>query len=57
MSSFLHTMVRVRNLEQSLAFYALLGMRELRRRDVPEGKYTLFLLALQITLRGRRKLN
>ncbi|MCI1795285.1 MAG: VOC family protein, partial [Acetobacter lovaniensis] len=41
MSSFLHTMVRVRNLEQSLAFYALLGMRELRRRDVPEGKYTL----------------
>ncbi|MCQ8277369.1 lactoylglutathione lyase [Acetobacteraceae bacterium KSS8] len=41
MSSYLHTMVRVRNLENSLRFYALLGMRELRRREVPDGKYTL----------------
>ncbi|GBQ29961.1 lactoylglutathione lyase [Gluconacetobacter azotocaptans] len=41
MGSYLHTMVRVRNLEASIAFYALLGMRELRRREVPEGKYTL----------------
>ena len=41
MGTYLHTMVRVRNLEASLDFYQLLGMRELRRRDVPEGKYTL----------------
>ncbi len=41
MSSYLHTMVRVRNLENSLRFYQLLGMRELRRREVPDGKYTL----------------
>ena len=34
-------MVRVRNLEASLAFYQLLGMQELRRKVVPEGKYTL----------------
>ena len=40
--SVLHTMLRVGDLERSLAFYTgLLGMTELRRRDVPEGKYTL----------------
>jgi lactoylglutathione lyase len=42
MPHFLHTMIRVRDLEKSLDFYQrLLGMRELRRRDVPEGRYTL----------------
>lgn len=39
---FLHTMLRVGNLERSIAFYTdVLGMRVLRQRDVPEGKYTL----------------
>jgi len=39
---FLHTMIRVGNLDRSIDFYTrLLGMKELRRRDVPEGKYTL----------------
>ena len=39
---FLHTMLRVGDLERSVAFYTtLLGMKELRRRDVPDGKYTL----------------
>ena len=38
----LHTMLRVKNLDQSVDFYTkLLGMKELRRRDVPDGKYTL----------------
>jgi lactoylglutathione lyase len=38
----LHTMIRVGDLDRSVAFYTkLLGMKELRRRDVPEGKYTL----------------
>ncbi|MFT8776923.1 MAG: lactoylglutathione lyase [Gluconacetobacter liquefaciens] len=41
MATYLHTMVRVHNLDTSTAFYKLLGMHELRRRDVPEGKYTL----------------
>ncbi len=41
MSSYLHTMVRVRNLEASLAFYKLLGLHELRRSEVPDGQYTL----------------
>ena len=40
--SFLHTMIRVGNLERSVKFYTeLFGMKELRRRDVPDGKYTL----------------
>ncbi len=38
----LHTMLRTRNLEASVDFYTrLLGMRELRRIDVPAGEYTL----------------
>ena len=42
---FLHTMLRVGNLERSVDFYTrLLGMKEMRRRDVPEGKYTLVFL-------------
>ncbi|WP_135466066.1 lactoylglutathione lyase [Crenalkalicoccus roseus] len=45
MSRFLHTMIRVGDLERSIKFYTeLLGMKELRRRDVPEGKYTLAFL-------------
>ena len=39
---FLHTMVRVRDLDRSVAFYTgLLGMKELRRSEVPAGRYTL----------------
>ena len=38
----LHTMIRVGDIDRSVNFYtALLGMKELRRRDVPDGKYTL----------------
>jgi lactoylglutathione lyase len=39
---FLHTMLRVGNLQRSIDFYTgVLGMRVLRQRDVPDGKYTL----------------
>ncbi len=42
---YLHTMLRVGDLERSVAFYRdQFGMQELRRRDVPEGKYTLVFL-------------
>ncbi len=38
----LHTMLRVGNLEKSLDFYTkVLGMKLLRRKDYPEGKFTL----------------
>ena len=41
-STFLHTMIRVRDLDRSVAFYTgPLGMQEIRRREVPAGKYTL----------------
>ena len=38
----LHTMIRVGNLDASIAFYTdVLGMKLLRRKDYPEGKFTL----------------
>ena len=38
----LHTMLRVGDLDRSLHFYTdILGMKLLRRRDYPEGKFTL----------------
>ena len=38
----LHTMLRVADLEKSLAFYTgVLGMKLLRRTDYPDGKFTL----------------
>jgi lactoylglutathione lyase len=38
----LHTMLRVGDLERSLTFYTeVLGMRLLRRKDYPDGRFTL----------------
>jgi len=38
----LHTMIRVRDLDASLNFYSnLLGMKVLRKRDYPTGRFTL----------------
>jgi len=38
----LHTMLRVGDLERSIAFYTeVLGMRLLRRKEYPDGKFTL----------------
>ena len=38
----MHTMIRVLDLDRSIAFYTeLLGMELLRREDFPEGKFTL----------------
>ena len=43
---YLHTMVRVENLEASLAFYVgALGLRELRRTENEKGRFTLVFLA------------
>ena len=43
---YLHTMVRVKNIEQSLEFYCnLLGLKEIRRKNSEEGKFTLVFLA------------
>ena len=43
---FLHTMLRVRNLDAALNFYCnLLGLEEVRRRTDEKNKYTLVFLA------------
>ena len=43
---YLHSMVRVHDLDASLRFYCEgLGLREMRRTEVPEGKYTLVFLS------------
>ena len=42
---YLHTMVRVTDVEKSLAFYNLLGLREVRRSENEAGRYTLIFLA------------
>ena len=43
---YLHTMVRVTDLDESLNFYCnLLGLVEVRRTDVPQGRFTLVFLA------------
>lgn len=56
MSTYLHTMLRVFDLEKSIAFYQLLGMRELRRKDVPEGKYTLVFMGFKGNEAGEAEL-
>ena len=43
---YLHTMVRVRDLDASLRFYRdALGLVEARRKEVPQGRFTLVFLA------------
>ena len=42
---YLHTMVRVKNLEVSIAFYKLLGLKETRRHESENGRFTLVFLA------------
>ncbi len=43
---YLHTMIRVQNLERALDFFInKLGMMEIRRKEVPEGEFTLIFLA------------
>ena len=42
---YLHTMVRVGDLPASIAFYGLLGLREVRRIENEKGRFTLAFLA------------
>ncbi len=43
---YLHTMIRVKNLDESLAFYQrILGLAEVKRIDNSTGRYTLVYLA------------
>ncbi|MBC6438358.1 MAG: VOC family protein [Rhodobacteraceae bacterium] len=42
---YLHTMVRVKNLEASMAFYQLLGLQQIRRHENDQGRFTLVFMA------------
>ena len=42
---YLHTMVRVKDLDASIAFFELLGMKETRRPDSEGGRFTLLFMA------------
>ena len=42
---YLHTMVRVKDLEKSMAFYELLGLKQTRRSDYENGRFSLIFLA------------
>ena len=45
MIRYLHTMVRVKDLEKSMAFYRLLGLEETRRHESEQGRFTLVFMA------------
>ena len=42
---YLHTMVRVKDLDASKAFYELLGLKEVRRIDNDKGRFSLIFMA------------
>ncbi len=42
---YLHTMIRVLDLDAALSFFSLLGLKEVRRRDHENGRYTLVFLS------------
>ena len=43
---YLHTMVRVTDIDASLRFYRdALGLQELSRKEIPQGRFTLVFLA------------
>lgn len=45
---YLHTMIRVSNLEESLDFYCnKLGLKEIKRRDFEQGRFSLIFLAAE----------
>ncbi|WP_293573449.1 VOC family protein [Phaeobacter sp.] len=44
---YLHTMVRVKDLEKSMAFYELLGLKETKRYDSEQGRFSLIFMAAE----------
>jgi lactoylglutathione lyase len=45
MLKYLHTMIRVGDIDKTIAFFNLIGLREIRRFDNEGGRYTLVFLA------------
>lgn len=44
---YLHTMIRVADLEKTMAFFELLGMKETRRMDSESGRFSLIFMAAE----------
>lgn len=44
---YLHTMIRVADLEKTMAFFELLGMKETRRMDSENGRFSLIFMAAE----------
>jgi len=42
---YLHTMIRVLDLEKAIRFFELLGLQEVRRKDSEKGRFTLVFMA------------
>ena len=53
---YLHTMVRVLDLEKSKAFYELLGLRERRRSESEQGRFTLVFMTAPDQMDGTHDL-
>ena len=49
---YLHTMIRVTDPEATIQFFSLLGLREVRRMDNEQGRFTLVFLAAPDDMRG-----
>lgn len=45
MPKYLHTMIRVSDIEATIRFFHLLGLREVRRQESEKGRFTLVFLA------------
>jgi lactoylglutathione lyase len=52
---YLHTMIRVGNLDKSLEFFKLLGFVEISREERPQGRYTLVFVAAAEDAEAARK--
>jgi lactoylglutathione lyase len=44
-TKYLHTMIRVKDLEATMAFFDLLGLRQTRRSDYEQGRFSLIFMA------------
>ncbi|WP_033920437.1 VOC family protein [Sphingomonas sp. 37zxx] len=52
MTKYLHTMIRVSDPDATIAFFELLGLKEVRRMENSAGRFTLIFLATPDAMRG-----
>lgn len=52
---YLHTMIRVADPDATVAFFELLGLKEVRRMDSEAGRFTLIFLATPSEMKGEGK--